>query len=148
LDFAVFGAMLLGAGIVYAFARRKTRNSAYRAAVGVALGSAFLLVWINGAVGILGDEDDVANMMFFGVLGIGAVGAAVCRFEARGMMLALAATACAQLAVAVVALAAGLGSTSPSWPQHVLVLTALFVVMWLGSAWLFRSAAREQSFTK
>ena len=83
LDFAVFGAMLLGAGIVYAFARRKTRNSAYRAAVGVALGSAFLLVWINGAVGILGDEDDVANMMFFGVLGIGAVGAAVCRFEAR-----------------------------------------------------------------
>lgn len=37
-------------------AARMTRNNAYRTAVGVALATAFTLVWINLVVGIIGDE--------------------------------------------------------------------------------------------
>jgi hypothetical protein len=74
-DFAVFGAMLLGVGVVYALARRRANNTTYRFGIGVALAAAFLLVWINGAVGIIGDSNNDANMMFFGVLVVGVVGA-------------------------------------------------------------------------
>ena len=132
-DFALFGAMLAGACGTYELCARVTDNSAYRAAVGVALAAAFILVWLNLAVGVIGDEDNPANLMYGGVLAVGIIGAVVARFQPLGMARALVATALAQ---AWVALIAGSG--------HTLLLTGLFVALWLTSAWLFRKAARER----
>ena len=135
-DFALFGAMLVGAGGTYELAARMTGNTAYRAAVGVAVAAAFILVWMNLAVGIIGSEDNPANLMYGGVLAVGVIGAAIARFKPHGMARALVATALAQALVAVIALIAGLGYT--------LILTGIFVALWLTSARLFRKAAREQ----
>ena len=144
LDFTVFGAMLLGGGVIYVAAKRKSDNLAYRTAVGVALATAFILIWVNGAVGIVGAENNDANMMFFGVLAVGAIGGVIARFQPRGMARALCATALAQAIVAAIALIAGPGSTAPGWPRNILMLTAFFVSLWLLSAWLFRNASRAQ----
>ena len=67
-DFAAFGAMLLAVGGIFEAAARTTANAAYRAASGIALATAFVLVWMILAVGIIGSEDNPANMMFGGVL--------------------------------------------------------------------------------
>jgi hypothetical protein len=67
-DFALMGAMLFGACGVYELAARKTASFAYRAAVGVAVGAALILIWLTLAVGIIGSEDDPANLMYGGVL--------------------------------------------------------------------------------
>jgi len=75
--------------------------------------------------------------MFSGVLAVGIVGSVIARFRPDGMARALVATALAQALVVVIALGAGLGSP--------LILTGFFVALWLGSAWLFRKAAREQT---
>jgi len=40
----------------YELVARKAGNIAYRAAVGVAVAAALILVWVNGAVGIIGNE--------------------------------------------------------------------------------------------
>ena len=144
-DFAIFGALLLGSGVTYELAARKTGNIAYKIAVGIAILAAFLLFWINGAVGIIGNEDNDANLMYHGVVLIGLIGAFVGRFEPRGMARAMFATAIAQALVAVIALVAGWGSSGPIWPRGVLGMTAIFVTLWLGSAWLFRRAASEVS---
>ena len=145
VDYTVFGAMLLGAGVIYTFVRRKSDNTTYRFAMGVALAAAFILIWVNGAVGIIGDESNDANMLYFGVLAVGFFGAIIARFEPQGMARALYATALAQVAVAVIALIGGLGSTAPIWPRDVLLLTVFFVALWLLSALLFRKAARERN---
>lgn len=139
-DFAVFGAMLLGACGAWELAARMTSNSAYQAAVGVALAAAFLLVWINLAVGIIGSEDNPANLMYGGVLVIAIIGALIARLQPLGMARALAATALAQASVAMIALIAGLGSTGP-----ILFLAGFFATLWLLSAWLFRKAAQEKA---
>ena len=136
-DFVIFGAMLAGACGTYELAARTTVNKAYRAAVGVALAAAFILIWLNLAVGIIGAEDNPANLMYGGVLAVGIIGAVIARFEPHGMARALIATALAQAIVAVIALIAGLGYT--------LILTAFFVALWLTSARLFRKAAQEQA---
>ena len=141
IDFTVFGAMLLSVSVIYMLVRRKTDNMAYRFAVGVALAAAFILIWVNGAVGIIGDESNDANMMYFGVLAIGIIGAIIARFQPLGMVRALCATALAQAAVAAIALIAGLGATAPIWPKDILMLTGFFVALWLLSARLFRNAA-------
>src|ERR687893_1141155 len=120
-DFAVMGAMLFGACGAYELAARMTGNRAYRTAVGVALAAAFILVWMNLAVGIIGSEDNPANLMYGGVLAVGIVGALVARFRPLGMARALVATALAQALVAVIALAAGWGFT--------LVLTGIFMAL-------------------
>ena len=124
--------------------KKKTDNTAYRFAVGVALAAAFILLWVNGAVGIIGDESNDANMMYFGVLAVGFIGAIIARFRPLGMARALYATALAQVLVAAIALIAGLGSAGPIWPRDILILTGFFVALWLLSAWLFRNAARKQ----
>ncbi len=141
-DFAFFAALLVGAGVTCELAARMTGNTAYRSAVGVALAAAFILVWVNGAVGIIGNEGNPANLMYFGVLAVGIIGALIARFQPHGMARAFFATALAQALVAVIALTAGLGSTGPIWPRDILVLTGFFAAMWLTSAWLFRKAAR------
>jgi hypothetical protein len=144
-DFAVIGAMLLGACGAYELAARMTGNIAYRAAVGVAVVAAFILIWINLAVGIIGSEDNPANLMYGGVLAVGIVGALIVHFQPHGMARALAATALAQALVGVIALIAGLGSTGANWPGAIVFLTGFFAALWLVSAWLFRKAAREQT---
>jgi hypothetical protein len=144
-DFVVMGAMLFAACGTYELAARMTGNVAYRAAVGVAVVAAFILVWMNLAVGIIGSEDNPANLMYGGVLAVAILGALVVRFQPRGMARTLAATALAQALVGVIALIAGLGSTGANWPRVIVVLTAFFAALWLLSAWLFRKAAREQT---
>jgi hypothetical protein len=84
-DFVVAGALIFGTGLTYALVARKAGNMAYRAAVGVALAAALLLVWINLAVGVIGTEDELANLMYVGVLFVGIVGAIVARFRPDGM---------------------------------------------------------------
>lgn len=145
VDFSVFGAMLLGVGVTYTFVRRKSDNTTYRFAMGVALAAAFVLIWMNGAVGIIGNENNDANVMFFGVLAIGLIGAVIARFRPNGMVRAMYATALAQVVVAVIALAAGWGSTAPDWPKDILALTGFFVALWLLSAYLFQRVDRGQA---
>jgi len=140
-DFAFAGALLVGVGVPYELAVRKTGDTAYRAAVGVALAAAFILVWVNGAVGIIGSEDNDANLMYGGVLAVGVIGAIIARFRPRGMARALFATALAQTSVAVIALIAGLGSPE-SGPLEIVALNGFFVALFVGSALLFREAAR------
>jgi hypothetical protein len=143
-DFIFAAALILGTGATYELAARTTRSIAYRAAVGAALAAAFLIVWVTGAVGIIGDEDDPANLMYFGVIAIAIVGAVVARLEPDGLARALFATAFAQALVAVIALVGRMGSTGPIWPWDVLGATGFLTALWLVSAWLFQKAALEQ----
>jgi hypothetical protein len=142
-DFAVMGTMLFGACGAYETAARMTGNTAYRAAVGVALGAAFMLIWMSLAVGIIGSEDNPANLMYGGVLAVGILGALIVRFEPCCIACVLAVTALAQVLVGMIALFGGLGSAGANWPEVIVFLTGFFAVLWLISALLFRKAAGE-----
>jgi hypothetical protein len=144
-DFAVFGAMLVVAGGTYELAARTTANTAYRAAVGLAVAAAFILVWLILAVGVIGVEGDPADLMYIGVLAVGIFGAVIARFRPHGMARALFATALAQALIAVIALIAGKHRAEVSSVSEILALNGFFVALFVGSALLFRYAAREQT---
>ncbi|MDX1499505.1 MAG: hypothetical protein R3176_06390 [Woeseiaceae bacterium] len=136
-DFAFAAGLFAVVGGVFELAVKLTPDSAYRAAVAVALAAMFLLVWINGAVGIIGGEDNPANLMYGGVLAVGVTGAFVARFRPGGMVYAMAAAGVAQVGVAVIAIVASLGPDVPKWPWDVVGLTVFFTVLWALAAWLF-----------
>ena len=95
-DFAFAGALVVGVGVTYELAAKMTGNTACRAAVGVALAAAFILIWMNLAIGIIGAEDNPANLMYGGVLAVAIIGAVIGRFQPAGMARALSTTARAQ----------------------------------------------------
>jgi len=143
-DFTFAGVLLVGTGLLYERTARKSSNFAYRTAVAVALAAAFILVGVNAAVGIIGDEGNLANLMYIGVLAVGFIGAIIARFQPHGMARALFATALAQALVAVIALIAELGSPW-SGPGEILSLNGFFIVLWVGSALLFRRTSATGS---
>ena len=133
-DFVVGGALLMGAGLTFELIAQKAAGSlAYRAAVAIAVAGGLFLVWVNLAVGILGHTGNAANLMYLGVLVVGIAGSVLVRFQPQGMSRAMLAMAGCQVLVAAIALAAGLGQT--------FLITALFVAIWLLSAWLFHRSA-------
>jgi hypothetical protein len=144
-DFVFAGALLFGTGLAYVLVARMGGNIAYRFAVGVAVAAAFLLVWINIAVGIIGEPDEAANLMYVGVLAVGIAGAFVARFRQQEMARALFATALAQALVAVIALILQLGSGSPPGVLGILILNGFFVALFVASALLFRHAGRQHT---
>jgi len=117
-----------------------TNKNTYRLAVGVALAAALMLVWLSLGVGIIGADGDPANVMYFGVLAVGLIGALIARFRPRGMARALSATALAQALVGAIAIFGGLGRPY-SGALELLGLNGFFVALFVGSAWLFRRAA-------
>lgn len=111
----------------------------YQLAIGLALVTVLILVWLSLGVGIIGKDGDPANLMYFGVIAVGIIGSCIVRFQPEGMAVALFATAIAQALVAAIALIAGLGRPW-SGPAEILLLNGFFVALFAGSAWLFRQA--------
>lgn len=131
-DFVVAGFLLFGTGLAYERVARKGGSTAYRAATAVTMVTALLLIWMNLAVGLIGDEENPANLMYVGVLGVGLLGVYLSRFRPGGMARALFATAGAQVAVGVIAWVAGLGFT--------LIVNGFFAVLWMAAGLLYRRA--------
>jgi hypothetical protein len=140
-DFVIFGAMLLAVGLPLELVARTRRSRAYRGAVGLALLGGFLTVWANLAVGIIGNEDNPANMLFFAALLVGMVGAIIARARAQGMALAMMGTAGALGIAFAVALGASADETVVPHLRELLG-TGVFAAMFLASAALFRKAAK------
>ncbi|HUD40851.1 MAG TPA: hypothetical protein VMR06_02520 [Dokdonella sp.] len=138
-DFLVMGVLLALVGGAYELAVRTARSHVYVIAFGVAVGTAFLTVWANLAVGIVGEPAEPINRIYFGVVAVAVIGAALARLRPAGMARAMLAAAVAQAAGSIVGLVADGAS--------VFVLTAVFAVLWLVSAALFRRAAAQPAPT-
>ncbi len=143
-DFVAAGVLLFGAGLTFELVTRRSGNITYRVATGLACATALLLIWINLAVGLIGAEDNPANVLYLGVLLVGGVGAARARLRPQGMSRALFATAIAQAVVPVLAIVIWkplvAGEEKFAGLTGVLVLNAFFVLLFLASAFLFRRA--------
>ncbi|HET9811579.1 MAG TPA: hypothetical protein VFP53_07780, partial [Sphingomicrobium sp.] len=131
----LFAGLLIGAvGLAAEVAVRVSSSWNYRFGAALGLAAGFFLTWANAAVGYIGD-DNPYNLVFFGIVLLAFAGSLIARFRANGMALAMAAAGTAH------AIAGAIG-----YPQDPVTgpITVVFVAMWLGSAALFRKAAREQ----
>jgi hypothetical protein len=140
-DFIIAGVLLFGTGLAYEFISKMASSLIYRLAVGWALLTALLLIWINLAVGIIGSDDNPANGMYLGVLAVAAVGALVARFKPRGMTVSLLAVALTQAVITVIAFV----MSNQLDALKALLLNGFFIALWLGAAWLFRRSQTSQT---
>ena len=117
-------------------------TKAYRFAVGAALATPLLLFWVIGAVGLIGIEGDPFDRIYWGVIGVGIVGAAIAQLRPAGMAWAMFAAGGAQALVVVIALVVGKQHVEVSSVPEIVLSNGFFVALWCGAGWLFRRAAR------
>lgn len=136
-DFVFAGILVGGVGIAAELAVRTSRSGAYRAGAACALAAAFLTLWANGAVGMIGNEDNPYNLFFLGVVALAFLGSIALRFPpTTGMAAVMAVAALAQAGLAIVGMAADLRGG---------IFSLAFAGLWLLAAALFRNAARERA---
>ena len=133
-DFLVFGIMLLVAATAVEVAVRMSASGSYRLAAVIAVGAGFLQFWVNAAVGIIGDEDNPANLMFIAVLAIGFFGGLLVKLRAAGMAHVLNVVAVAQLIAGVIGWSMGY--------REALIVSLILAALWFASSQLFTKAAR------
>lgn len=134
-DFLFAAVVIGGVGLLFELAVKVSDNRAFRAGVALALLASFLNVWINAAVGMIGDEDDPFNLLFLGVILIALVSSAVGRFRAPGMALAMLIAAIAQFAVGLIGMLIDVRDG---------LFSATFAAIWLASAAMFRRAGGSE----
>lgn len=139
----VFAALLIGGvGLAVELAVRKSPIGFYRAGAALAALAAVGLVWVNGAVGLIGDEGNPANLLFAAVIGTVMVGAIVSRCRPGGLARTMVSAALVQGLVCAGAIAFGLGADGRVWPWDVIGASGLFIFLWLAAAASFGRAAR------
>ena len=131
----VFAAVLLfgSAGLVELAARASGSLAALWGGI-FAVGTGFLTVWANAAVGMIGSEDNAYNLLFLGIVAFALLSALAVRGRAPGMAIVMAAAAGLQ----------GLaGAVGIAQDAHGGILSVGFAVPWLIAAALFRKAASQ-----
>lgn len=147
-DFIMAGMLLISMGLIYILIARRLNINTYRWGVGLAILTSLILIWLNLAVGLIGSEDNPANVLYGFVLLIGFGGSIISQFKPRGMSYAMFATAFAQALVPVFAFLIWRPSTDS--PEAifgiigVFILNGFFVILFIGSALLFKNAARKE----
>lgn len=142
-DFIFAIVLVGGVGLLFELAARASRSWAYRGGVALALAATFLLIWINRAVGIIGNEDNPANLVFGAILLMALAGTIVARGRAEGMVRAMTVAGAAQTLVAVFVFARGIAANEPPGAFGLLLLIEGLAAFWFLSARLFGKAARE-----
>lgn len=143
-DFAFAAIVIGGSGLAFELAARAWPNRWSRLGFALALAGAFLLVWINAAVGLIGASANDVNLLYGLVLLLGFVIGAVGRFRAAAMVRATLATAAAQALLTLAALALGLSRPGTS-ALELIALNAFFMPFWLGAAFFFHRAGQPAS---
>lgn len=81
-DFVFAGVILIGAGVITELAVRTSSDWSYRIGAGLAVLASVLLFWVNGAVGIIGSENEPANLLYLAVIAAAFLGAVAARNRA------------------------------------------------------------------
>ena len=139
-DFLVWAAMLLVACTVADVALRKAKNFITLAAGLIAVGAGFFTVWVNLAVGIIGNENDPHNLAFMAVPMVALVGGVIARLKPDRMAVAMLVAAVVQLAAAAFAISDG-RIDQGSRVTEIVFATLIMPGLWLLSAGLYKKAA-------
>lgn len=129
-------------GMAYALIARKMGAWTYKAGVGLALVAGFAMGW--GTMVHTSESENPANLLYFGVLAVGAVGAWLVRLDPRGL---------ARTMFVMAAVLAVLGSTLPRLSPGALpgpegnqiVVLAVFAGLFAVAGMLFRHAGQGQA---
>jgi hypothetical protein len=140
-DFIFVAVVLFVSCFIFDVAARKAPNLSYLIGASFALAAGFGLLVVNGAVGLVGSEDEAHNLLFGIVIVAAIIGAIAARGRPGTMAQAMLTAAIVHIGISTFLLIRA-GGVSDGNPQMEVVGLSIFAAIWLASAWLFRKASR------
>lgn len=139
-DFGIAWTMIFGAGFTFQLISSKAENSAYKIATGLAAFTSLAVLWVNGAVGIIGNEGNQINLLFGVVLLVAVLGSYIAKLEAKAMSRVMFSTAITHVLISITGYSIHSGQ-NPGYPiSGIINITLIFTVFWLLSALFYRRA--------
>lgn len=139
-DFVIMGAIIFLVGLGFEAAFRKSGNTTYRIAFGIALATTFLIIWANLAVGFVSNGPNLPNILLGLVPFIGIIGAIITRAQPQGMARTMYAMAAAVMLAPIIGLVVN-RPTLDKGVVAVLGITAFFTLLFIVSGLLFQQSA-------
>ncbi|MDN4163951.1 hypothetical protein QWY31_00480 [Cytophagales bacterium LB-30] len=144
-DFMLMGALLFITGSAYVLLARLFDSFIHRIAAAWAIGSTFLLIWVNLAVGLIGSGPHWGNYMYLGVLVVGLLGLIFSNFSTQGLERALYAMTGSVVVIALIALLAGAESFPGSSVKEIIGVNTFFAMLFAVGGILFRYAGHVKA---
>ncbi len=141
-DYILVWLMLFVAGTTYKLVSRLSTDYTYRAAVALAAITGLFMVWSNLAVGIIGNEDNAINVVYFIIIMIGFIGAFWVRFQSKGLLRVLGSMIFLLAGVCIYALMSGMQHMPGSSVMEIVGVHMFFITPLSISAILFRHHSR------
>jgi len=136
-DYVLVWVMLFVAGTTYTLVSRLSSDYTYKAAVALASVTGLFMVWSNLAVGIIGNEDNAINVVYFVIIMIGFIGAFWVRFQSKGLSRVLGGMALLVAVVGAYALLSGMQHMPESSTMQIIGVHMFFITPLAIAAILF-----------
>ena len=137
-DFLIMGGIIFGSGLALRYFVNQSDQLAYRIGIALAIGTTFLLIWANLAVGLIASGANTANLMYIGVIGIGITGAFMTRLAAKGAERTMYAIVLGLVLHTIIALGIGAHKLPGSSPMEIFMVNGFFIFLYLCAALAFR----------
>lgn len=142
-DFIAAGVLLWVTGIAYAFLAGRTGNTIYKGAAALTAGTALFLIWANLAVGIIGNENNPANLLYFAVIAILLIQTVFAGIQPEKMARSLWITTLAQMIVPFIAIIIW-KPVPDAGMVGVIGVNTFFATLWACAALLFHKAGSKE----
>jgi hypothetical protein len=145
VDFVLAGTLIFVAGSVLAVVLQSHTSVTYRAGVIIAIGTTFLMIVANLAVGLIGSGPNAGNLMYGGVLAVLLAGLYLSKFKPVGMERTMFATALSVLLAGGIAIMLGEHQLPGSSVIKVVGVSLFFSLPYGVAGLLFRVDSTDQA---
>jgi heme/copper-type cytochrome/quinol oxidase subunit 4 len=142
-DFVVMGALIFSTGMGFILITRGSPNVAYRIAAALTFATAFLMIWANLAVGLIGSGPNPGNLMYMAVPAAAILGAFLSNLNPSGMERTMYVTTVLLVIVTLIAFLANMDEYPSSSPTDILAVSGFFAMLFIVSGLIFRFAAQQ-----
>jgi len=141
-DFLIAWILIFGAGFTFQLISMKTEATSYKIATGLAVFASLAILWINGAVGIIGNENNPLNLLYGFVLTMVIFGSFIAQLEAKAMSRVMLSTAATHLLVSLIGGFLYVSENPGVSISGVINANLIFIVFWGLSALFFQKAVK------
>ncbi|MBO6793810.1 MAG: hypothetical protein JJ895_07865 [Balneolaceae bacterium] len=140
-DFIIAWTILFSIGFAFQAIGKRAKNSSYKFATGIAAFTTLFVIWSNLAVGIIGNEDNPLNLMYFGVVLLMVFGSYIAQLKAKAMSKVLFASAVLHALVSIIGLSI-FSTQNPGYTiVNIAIINVVLVTMWAVSGLLYGKAS-------
>ncbi|MBO6535095.1 MAG: hypothetical protein JJ966_02655 [Balneolaceae bacterium] len=140
-DFIIGWAILFSIGFAYQAIARKSQQVTFKIATGIATFTTLFIIWANLAVGIIGNEENPLNLLYFGVVLLAIFGSYIASLKAKAMFRVMMSVAALHAFVSVIGLSIFTEQNPEYTIMNVIVINCVLTLLWIVSGLLYNKSA-------